>query len=75
MHGRCAVLTIQGVRKLGGLGWKSKIIVGWATDREISDSLAITDVTGCERHLTAITTRDELFNRLIAIGTQMWESW
>ncbi|KAH6695704.1 hypothetical protein F5X68DRAFT_266984 [Plectosphaerella plurivora] len=66
---------IVGVRKLGGLGWKSKIIVGWATEREIADSLAITDVKGCVRHLTAITTRDELFNRLIAIGTQIWEAW
>lgn len=49
--------------------------MGWATGREIADSLAITDSTGCERHLTAIATRDELFNRLIAMGTQMWEAW
>lgn len=67
--------TIQEIQKLGGLGWKSKIVVGWATNREVADSLLIKDDIGNEYHLTAIETRDELFNRLVAMGSQMWETW
>ncbi|KAL0934531.1 uncharacterized protein CTRU02_211330 [Colletotrichum truncatum] len=66
---------IAEIRKVGGLGWKSKIFVGWATDREIADGLIITDTLGKEYHLTAILERDELFNRLVAMGSQMWEAW
>ncbi|GKT50833.1 uncharacterized protein ColSpa_11014 [Colletotrichum spaethianum] len=66
---------IEQIRKMGGLGWKSKILVGWATDREIADGLIVTDSMGEEHHLTAIISRDELFNRLVAIGSQMWEAW
>lgn len=68
-------MVSQEIRKVGGLGWKSKIFVGWATDREIADGLVITDTMGKEHHLTAIVTRDELFNRLVAMGAQMWEAW
>lgn len=60
---------------MGGLGWKSKMIVGWAMDREVADGLLITDKIGNKTQLTAIALRDELFNRLVAIGAQMWESW
>jgi len=66
---------IEQIRKMGGLGWKSKIFVGWATDREIADALIVTDSVGKEYHLTAIISRDELFNRLVAMGSQMWEAW
>ncbi|KAK1457845.1 hypothetical protein CMEL01_15828 [Colletotrichum melonis] len=66
---------IEQIRKVGGLGWKSKIFVGWATDREIADGLIVTDSMGKEYHLTAIISRDELFNRLVALGSQMWEAW
>lgn len=60
---------------MGGLGWKSKLIVGWATNREIADGIIITEKSGASKQLTAIALREELFNRLIAMGTQMWESW
>ncbi|TIC90048.1 hypothetical protein CH35J_012424 [Colletotrichum higginsianum] len=70
-----SVGDIAQIRKMGGLGWKSKIFVGWATDREIADGLIVTDTMGKEHHLTAIISRDELFNRLVAIGSQMWEAW
>lgn len=66
---------ISEIKKMGGLGWKSKIIVGWATGREIRDGLVINTTDGKEYHLTAVVLRDELFNRLISMGTQMWESW
>lgn len=63
------------LRKVGGFGWKGKMVVGWALGREVVDGLEITDGDG-ERHvLTAIKGRDELFNRLIAMGGQKWECW
>ena len=66
---------IAELRKVGGLGWKSKIIVGWSMGREIVDGIIIRTKQGDEFHLTAISMRDDLFNRLIAMGNQMWESW
>lgn len=66
---------ISELKKMGGLGWKSKILVGWAMDREIVDGLMIATKDGGEFHLTAVFMRDALFNRLISMGSQMWESW
>ncbi|KAL6405906.1 hypothetical protein AUP68_10790 [Ilyonectria robusta] len=68
-----ALGEITELQKLGGLGWKSKMIVGWATGREIVDGLTIKAEDGRELHLTAVVMRDQLFNRLISIGNQMWE--
>jgi len=65
----------QEIQKIGGLGWKSKIAAGWATDGEIMDGVIIRDKTGREYHLTAMSGRDQLFNRLIAAGDHIWESW
>ncbi|KAI9802475.1 MAG: hypothetical protein M1825_002860 [Sarcosagium campestre] len=70
-----AIADIAEVQKVGGFGWKAKLVVGWALDREIADGLAIVDVSGNRTVLTAIPLRDELFNRLIAMGGQIWESW
>ncbi|KAI4227753.1 MAG: hypothetical protein L6R36_002173 [Xanthoria steineri] len=69
------VQEIQEVKKVGGLGWKAKIVVGWATGKTVADGLEIVDKAGNTWKLTAIQDRDELFNRLIAIGGQKWESW
>ena len=66
---------IRELKKIGGLGWKAKIVVGWATDKTIADGLEIVDAHGGVYKLTAIGLRDELFNRLIALGAQKWESW
>ena len=66
---------IAELKKVGGLGWKSKIVVGWAMGSEIIDGMVIKTKQGDDLHLTAITNRNELFNRLIAMGTQMWEAW
>ncbi|PHH58401.1 hypothetical protein CDD80_2383 [Ophiocordyceps camponoti-rufipedis] len=60
--------------KVGGLGWKSKMVVGWALDGHVVDGLVVKTKTGEQRHLTAVMVRDELFNRLVAIGSQMWEN-
>lgn len=70
-----AVRDIAELKKVGGLGWKSKIVVGWAMGSEIVDGLLIEAAGGEAMHLTAISMRDELFNRLISMGGQMWEAW
>lgn len=70
-----SISEIMDLKKVGGLGWKSKIVVGWAMGREVVDGLVIKTKEGDELHLTAINMRDDLFNRLIAMGSQMWEAW
>ena len=69
------IQDIRELKKIGGLGWKAKIVVGWATGKTIADGLEIEDKSGVTYKLTAIRLRDELFNRLVAMGGQKWESW
>jgi hypothetical protein len=69
------ISDIAELKKVGGLGWKSKLVVGWAMERQIMDGLVVKTKRGDEFHITAISMRDELFNRLISIGSQMWEMW
>lgn len=59
---------------MSGFGWKAKMVVGWATDREVVDGILIVD-KGNRELLTAVARRDVIFDRLIAIGNHMWESW
>ncbi|KAA8564288.1 hypothetical protein EYC84_011232 [Monilinia fructicola] len=70
-----AIADIMEIKKVGGLGWKTKLVVGWATSREIADGILIIDKAGEQKQLTAISLREELFNRLISMGAQMWEAW
>lgn len=70
-----SINEISELKKVGGLGWKGKIIVGWATEREIKDSLEIVGRNGERWRVTALKERDELFNRLVAVGGQVWESY
>ncbi|KAF3227119.1 hypothetical protein TWF106_010607 [Orbilia oligospora] len=70
-----AINEIKEVRKLGGLGWKGKLIVGWALEKTVTDGLEIIDRRGNKYVATAITLREELFNRLVSMGRQKWESW
>lgn len=69
------VADISELKKTGGYGWKAKIVVGWALGREVADALEITDRRGNMWKITALPLRDELFNRLIAMGGQKWEAW
>lgn len=64
---------VVSVRKLGGFGWKGRLVVGWATGRDVVDGLEVVDRLGRRRVFTAIKGRDELFNRVVAIGRQSWE--
>lgn len=68
------VQDIRELKKIGGLGWKAKLVVGWATGRTVADGLEITDKSGTAWKLTAIQLREELFNRLVAMGGQKWDS-
>ncbi|KAF2859144.1 hypothetical protein K470DRAFT_282858 [Piedraia hortae CBS 480.64] len=63
------------LKKIGGFGWKAKLVVGWALDREVADGLEIVDRHGEGVVLTAMVLRDELFNRLVALGGQKWVSY
>lgn len=70
-----AIDDIAELRKIGGLGWKGKLIVGWALGSEVTDGLEIVDKFGKVERLTAMRRRDEVFNRLIALSkNQHWES-
>jgi hypothetical protein len=66
---------IKELKKIGGYGWKAKLVVGWALNREVADGLEITDRRGTVWKITALPLRDELFNRLASMGGQKWESW
>ena len=70
-----SIQDIGEVKKVGGLGWKGKIVVGWATSREVKDGIEITTKGGMVHRATALKERDELFNRLVSMGGQVWESF
>ena len=44
-------------------------------NREVADGIEIVDRKGAVTRLTAVPLRDELFNRLVAMGGQKWECW
>ena len=66
---------ISELKKVGGYGWKAKLVVGWAMGREVADGLEIYTRTGEKTKVTAVPLRDELFNRLVSMGGQKWECW
>lgn len=70
-----AIADLAEVKKVGGLGWKGKIVVGWATSREVKDGIELVTRDGRRYRVMAIKDRDALFNRLISMGQQVWESY
>lgn len=70
-----AVADIMELKKVGGYGWKAKLVVGWSMGKEVADGLEITTKGGDKIKVTACPLRDELFNRLVAMGGQRWEAW
>ncbi|OKL64615.1 hypothetical protein UA08_00569 [Talaromyces atroroseus] len=69
------IRDIQHLKKLGGMGWKGKLVVGWAeTEKEVIDGLRIIGKDPKQNfHITAMKMRDQLFNRLVAMGDQVWD--
>ncbi|CBF85245.1 hypothetical protein AN1625.2 [Aspergillus nidulans FGSC A4] len=71
------VSDIKEMRKIGGMGWKGKLVTGWAVGgKEVVDGIVVKgNHSHQEFQLTAVTKRDELFNRLVAIDGQVWNSF
>ncbi|KKY37499.1 hypothetical protein UCDDA912_g02489 [Diaporthe ampelina] len=70
-----AVADIVELKKVGGYGWKAKLVVGWSMGKEVAGGLEIATSGGDRVKITACPLRDELFNRLVAMGGQKWEAW
>ncbi|OQE29092.1 hypothetical protein PENFLA_c004G01036 [Penicillium flavigenum] len=70
------VTEIKELKKTEGLGWKGKLIVELtAGSKEAADGLVVSgDGLGQSYHLTGMRSRNQLFNRLVAIDAQFWES-
>ncbi|CBQ70600.1 conserved hypothetical protein [Sporisorium reilianum SRZ2] len=70
-----AIDEIKEIHKVGGLGWKGKLVVGWALGGEVADGIEIVDRQDNVYKLTAMGRRDEVFNRLLSLGKQKWEAF
>ncbi|UZJ52677.1 hypothetical protein CBS101457_001997 [Exobasidium rhododendri] len=70
-----AIDEIVSCRKLGGLGFKGKLIVGWALEAAVADGIEIVTEDGNTHVITALPRRDEVWNRLVSMGQQKWELW
>lgn len=70
------VTEIVELKKTEGLGWKGKLIVELtAGSKEAADGLVVLGKEdGQSFHLTGMRSRNQLFNRLVAIDAQFWES-
>ncbi|KAJ5667787.1 uncharacterized protein N7477_006357 [Penicillium maclennaniae] len=69
------VTDIRELKKTEGLGWKGKLIVELtAGSKEAADGLVVGGKDGQSFHLTGMRSRNQLFNRLVAIDAQFWES-
>ncbi|OAA80404.1 hypothetical protein LEL_03890 [Akanthomyces lecanii RCEF 1005] len=64
---------IADISKVDGMSFKTKHFVQWALDKESVMGLKLTMSTGQCHHLDPVVKRDEVFNRLIAMGSQIWE--
>lgn len=71
------VTDIREMRKIGGMGWKGKLVTGWAVGgKEVVDGIVVSGKQADQTfRLTAMGKRDELFNRLAAIDGQVWQSF
>ncbi|RKL35780.1 hypothetical protein BFJ72_g8480 [Fusarium proliferatum] len=69
------VKGITTLNKYSGYGAKAKLLAGWALESEITDGLEIVEDDGKSYLITAMARRDQLFNRLCAIGDQKWQIW
>ena len=52
----------------------AEMAADWGTEKELLGSVEIDTPEGKTWRLTALPERDELFNRLVAIGKQKWEN-
>jgi len=52
----------------------AEIAADWGTEKELLGSVEIDDQNDKTYRLTAMPERDELFNRLVAVGGHRWEN-
>jgi hypothetical protein len=69
------VNDITELKKHSGVGLKTKLVISWAMDLDVQDGLEIKDRSGTCYILTAVIQRDQLFDRLCAMGPQRWDVW
>ncbi|CZS88422.1 uncharacterized protein RAG0_00177 [Rhynchosporium agropyri] len=69
-------IDIEGIQKLKrATAFVSKAIetaVNWSEEKDLLASLEVEDADGKMWRFTALPERDELFNRLVAVGGQRW---
>ncbi|EKD20123.1 hypothetical protein MBM_02075 [Drepanopeziza brunnea f. sp. 'multigermtubi' MB_m1] len=69
------VRSIQQLKRATAFANKpAEMAAGWSSEKELLGSVEIQDLSGKEWRFTALPERDELFNRLVAIGAQRWEN-
>lgn len=70
-----AVDDIKGLKRSHAFVSKpGEMAANWSSDKQLLGSMEIEDVSGKNWKFTAIPERDELFNRLVAVGNQKWEN-
>lgn len=71
------ITEIRELKKTEGLGWKGKLVVELtAGSKDAAAGLVINgEQEGQSFHLTGMRSRNQLFNRLVAMDAQYWESW
>ncbi len=52
----------------------AEMAADWSSGKELLGSVEVKDKEGKMWRFTAVPERDELFNRLIALGGQRWEN-
>ncbi|KIX03281.1 uncharacterized protein Z518_06833 [Rhinocladiella mackenziei CBS 650.93] len=67
-----SIADLTEVKKIGGLGWKGKILAGRATNREVEESIELITGDGKRYRTMTLEGRDTLFNRIISMGQQVW---
>ncbi|KAK0124803.1 hypothetical protein ONS96_008684 [Cadophora gregata f. sp. sojae] len=71
-------IDVEAIKKLkratAFVGKPAEMAAGWSSDKELLGSVEVEDGDGKMWRFTALPERDELFNRLIAVGGQRWEN-
>lgn len=65
-------IDVEGIKKLKRAtafnGKSAEMAAGWSSDKELLGSVEVEDLDGKMWRFTALPERDELFNRLVALG-------
>lgn len=67
-----AMASLTGVRKRGGVGFSSRVMLSWMLDIEAVDVLELTTPTATFR-FSDVMARDALVTRILALAPHRWE--